>query len=144
MGDLKLPKKTLMLWQIRVLALSLILAFIAFYFFFSIRIFIIIISVLAIIVGLLIFWYLPCYFKTFKLRLTNDGVIIRRGVVIKNSHFLPFSRLIYTQSFTTPLARLFKLRAITLKAARSSLTVPEFDKDIALELIENLSRGVRL
>ena len=142
MGDLKLPKKTLVLWQIRVIALSLILAFIAFYF--SIRIFLIIISVLAIVVGLLIFWYLPCYFKTFKLRLTNDGVIIRRGVVIKNSHFLPFSRLIYTQSFTTPLARLFKLRAITLKAARSSLTVPEFDKDIALELIENLSRGARL
>ena len=122
----------------------MVVIFAAFYFYFKLKIFIIILIFIAALVGLLIFWYLPCYYKSFKIRLTNDGVIIRRGVIIKNSHFLPFSRLIYTQSFTTPISKLLNLRAITLKAARSSIMVPELNKDDAIELIESLSRGTRL
>ena len=44
---------------------------------------------------------------------------------------MPFSRLVYAQSFATPLAKKMGLAALTLKAARSTVIIPEFDaKDI--------------
>ena len=73
--------------------------------------------------------------------MSDDGVIVKRGVIIKSTHFLPFSRLIYTQTITSPIARIFRLKAITLKAARSAVLIPELTKEDADRLLLFLSKG---
>jgi membrane protein YdbS with pleckstrin-like domain len=84
---------------------------------------------------------LPAFLRSYKIRLSKDGVIIRRGVIIKNTHILPFSRLIYTQTLVTPLAKLLKLKAITLKAARSTIVVPEMSAEDVDSLLALLANG---
>ena len=88
-------------------------------------------AVAAAILVLLIFWYLPRYFKSYEILFPKGAVVINRGVFIKTTHIMPFSRLVYAQSFATPLAKKMGLAALTLKAARSTVIIPEFDaKDI--------------
>ena len=88
-------------------------------------------AVAAAILVFLLFWYLPRYFKSYEILFPKGAVVINRGVFIKTTHIMPFSRLVYAQSFATPLAKKMGLAALTLKAARSTVIIPEFDaKDI--------------
>ena len=48
---------------------------------------------------------------------------------------MPFTRMIYTQTFTTPLAKKMGLTAVTLKAARSRIFLPEMTKEDAKAFI---------
>ena len=140
MREYKLPRKTLILWQCRSLAIGILLALLCSYFYFELKPFLIVLLIIAILFVLFTFLYLPLYFKSCKIRRTRDAVIIRSGVIFKNSHILPFSRLIYTQTLVTPLAKILKLKAITLKAARSTIIVPEMsaeDADCLLTLLAN-------
>ena len=82
---------------------------------------------------------MPKFIKSCKITIANDSVIIKRGVLIRNCHILPFSRLIHTQSVATPLARLFRLETVLLKAARFRIFVPELSRDDAESLVRELS-----
>lgn len=143
MREYKLPRKTLILWQCRSLAVGLLLALLCSYFYFELKPFLILLLIIAILFILFTFIYLPLYFRSCKIRRTKDAVIVRSGVLFKNSHILPFSRLIYTQTVTSPVARLLGLKAITLKAARKSLLVPELSIEDADLLIFELENGER-
>lgn len=141
MREYKLPRKTLILWQCRSLAIGILLALICSYFYFELKPFLIGLLIIAVLFVLFTFIYLPFYFKSCKIRRTNDAVIIRSGVIFKNCHILPFSRLIYAQTVTSPVARLMGLKAITLKAARKSLIVPELSCEDADLLLFELEKG---
>ena len=54
---------------------------------------------------------------------------------------MPFSRLIYSQTLNTPLSKPFGVTAITLKAARSFIFVPELSDNDAKELLTILVKG---
>lgn len=141
MKEYKLPRKTLILWQCRSLAIGLLLTLLCYYFYFKLKPFLIALLIIAILFVLFTFLYLPFYFKSCKIRRTNDAVIVRQGVFFKNTHILPFSRLIYAQTVTSPVARMMGLKAITLKAARNSLLVPELSCEDADMLIRELENG---
>ncbi len=141
MKEYNLPRKTLLLWQIRAFAIGVILLSVCAYFSFTLKPFAITAVVLGVIFALVVFWYLPKFFKTCKIQFINGSVVIKRGVFIKNTHILPFSRLIYTQTLVTPIAKLFSLTALTLKAARSYVFIPEMNEEDAKELLEAISRG---
>ncbi len=141
MRDYKLPRRTLFLWQLRTVIIELLLLCVCGYLNLKFRLLLILFIDFTIFFLLLIIWYIPSYFKSCKIRLSNDGIIIRRGVIIKNTHILPFSRLIYTQTLVTPLAKLFGLKAVTLKAARSRLFVPEMNEFDADSLLTALANG---
>lgn len=141
MKEYILPKKTLLLWQIRAVAIGALLLSVSAYFSFAIKPFIIAAGVILVIFGVLVFWYLPKFFKSCKIQFINGAVIVKRGVFIKNTHILPFSRLIYTQTLITPIAKLFGLTAMTLKAARSYIVIPEMTKSDVEELLTAISRG---
>ena len=64
-------------------------------------------------------------------RQEQDEFVIESGVFIKITHILPYSKMIYTQTLTSPLARFFGLKAVTLKAARSQLLIPEVPEEEA-------------
>lgn len=144
MNDLnqyKLPEKTLLLWRIRAVALSVLLLCACIFLKFNSLLLLSLVGAVVIICLLAVLWYLPRLFKTCEIYFVNDAVIIKRGVIIKNTHILPFSRLIYTQTLTTPLARAFGLTAVTLKAARSRIFIPEIKKQDARRLIADLAEG---
>ena len=99
-----IPKKTRFLWQVRISLIGFIP-----------------IAVLLIFV----LWYIPAYFASYEILFPKGAIIINRGIFIRTTHIMPFSRLIYVQSYSTPLAHSMGLAALSLRAARSSVIIPE-------------------
>ena len=129
--ELKLPKKTLDLWKIR-LTIGVLLFFGLFsYFCHGYGWFLIATLVIICLYELAFFWYLPSLFKTYQIKYINGAVAIESGVFIKITHIMPYSKMIYTQTLTSPLARFFGLKAVTLKAARSQILIPEVPEEAA-------------
>ena len=136
-----LPKKTTWLWILRILLVTFILVALCLYFtslFSFLKIAAIVIGVLGLITS---FIYLPFFFKTYKIILSNDAVIVKFGIFIKAEHIMPYKRMIYAQSFETPLARVLGVAAVRLKAARSYLLVAEIEKESARAIIDFLAEG---
>lgn len=141
MKEYTLPRKTLVLWVIRsFLGFAVFFAFCLFLCRFS-DIFRFGMIAVPFLFLFTILFYLPKLFKSCRLLITGEAVIIKRGVFIENCHILPFSRMIYCQTIVTPLARILKLEAVTLKAARSRIFIPELEKETVQELLEELSKG---
>ena len=123
--ELKLPKKTLDLWKIR-LTIGVLLFFGLFsYFCHGYCWFLVVTLIIICLYELAFFWYLPSLFKNYQIKYINGAVIIESGDFIKITHIMPYTKMIYTQTLTSPLARFFGLKAVTLKAARSRLLIPE-------------------
>lgn len=142
MDKATLPKRTLLLWQIRVVMLTVLLVGICLYFkkMFS---FLVGIAIFFAILGfIVIIWYLPTFFKSYEMVFKGEAVIINYGVFIKFSHIMPYSRLIYAQTFATPLARLLGVTALSLKAARSRIIVPEVLLTEAQKVMDSLTGEV--
>lgn len=133
-------KKTLLLWQFRIVMLTTVLVLIALYF--KARFdFLGSVALIIAIIGLaVICLYLPKFFSTYEISSKNDAIIINYGVFVRISHIMPYSRLIYAQGFSTPMARLFGLSAVVLRAARSYLLIPEIPVKDALLLINSLTK----
>lgn len=131
MKENKIPKNTRFLWQIRIGGLGIIPIAALFILSAVSRWFLIPAGVLTVFILLFLLWYLPHYFDSYEILFPKGAVIINRGVFIKTSHIMPFSRLVYAQSFSTPLAKAMGLAAVSLKAARSSVIIPELNvKDV--------------
>lgn len=135
-----LPKKTLWLWQIRVVMLTVLLIGACFYFISFLKILKIIVLVIALLGFVTVIWYLPVLFKSYIILFGRDAIIINHGVFIKFSHIMPYTRLIYAQSFATPIARLFGVTALSFKAARSRIILPEINLLDAEKIISSLTR----
>lgn len=141
MKENTLPKKTNWLWFVRVILITFILVMLCVYFaplFAPLKIAAIVIGILGLIIA---FVYLPFFFKTYKIILSNDAVIVKYGILIKVEHIMPYKRMIYAQSFETPLARILGVAAVRLKAARSYLLVAEVEKESAQSIIDFLAEG---
>ena len=122
--EFKLPKKTLDLWKVR-LTIGVLLFFGLFsYFCHGYGWFLVVTLIIICLYEFAFFWYLPSLFKTYQIKYINGAVIIESGVFIKITHIMPYTKLIYTQTLTSPLARFFGLKAVTLKAARSRHLIP--------------------
>lgn len=134
-----LPKRTLLLWQIRIFIFTAILVFACLYFKNKLSFIASFSFVFAIIGFALIVWYLPKFFKGYQLIFKKEAVIINYGVFMKFSHIMPYSRLIYAQTFATPLARIFGVTVISLKAARSRVIVPEILTQDAQYIMDSLT-----
>lgn len=141
MKENTLPKRTTWLWFVRVIFITFIVSVLCLYFaplFSLLKIAAIVIAVLGVILA---FVYLPFFFKTYKIILSNDAVIVKYGILIKVEHIMPYKRMIYAQSFETPLARILGVTAVRLKAARSYLFVAEIEKESAQAIIDFLAEG---
>ena len=134
-----LPRKTLLLWRIRTSALTVILLLICIYLPLPFDWTLIISSIILFLFSAAFFWYLPKFIKSCRITFANDSVIIKRGVIVENTHILPFTRLIHTQSVQTPLAKLFSLTTVLLKAARFRIFIPELSESDAKSLIRQIS-----
>ncbi len=140
MKENTIPKKTLLLWQIRLGVLGLIPIAALFILSAVSCWFLIPAGVFTVFILLFLFWYLPHYFDSYEILFPKGAVIINRGVFIKTSHIMPFSRLVYAQSFSTPLAKAMGLAAVSLKAARSRVIIPEFSVKDVNYFIDSLAK----
>ena len=138
----KLPKRTLLLWQIRVVMLTTLFVGLCLFYKDVFSFMASVALVIAIIGFAVAVLYLPVFFKGYEMVFKNESVIINYGVFIKISHIMPYSRLIYAQTFATPLARLFGVTAISLKAARSRIIVPEIMLCDAQKVMDSLTSEV--
>ncbi len=137
-----LPTKTLILWEIRVVMLTALLVFCCVYYS-KVMPFLLSVAFIIAVLGLaLVVFYLPKFFATYEIELVGEAIIINYGVFIKSSHIMPYSRLIYAQSFTSPLARMLGVSALSLQAARSRVIIPEIETKEALKVINSLTNEV--
>ena len=141
MPEKKLPVRTLLLWQIRVTVLFVLLGAVCLYFCSVYKWFWVLVTVITAVFLFVILWYLPRFIRNYRIKLIGEAVIIENGVFIKTTHIMPYSRMIYTKSFTTPLAKAMGLTSISLKAARSSIIMPEILVSDAVVLLKLLSKG---
>ena len=135
-----LPRRTAFLWQIRIGGAGFILIIVLCGFSFLTGWLFLAAAVLTALLAVLLFWYLPCYFKSYEILFPKGAVVINRGVLIKTTHIMPFSRLVYAQSFATPLAKRMGLAALTLKAARSRIIIPELNASDVNYFIDFLTK----
>lgn len=141
MREFKLPKRTLLLWQIRVCLIWILLSSFCGLLMPDFKFFLILLFILTVLFVVVIFFYLPKYFSLFKIKCLKDAVVVENGIFIKRCHILPFSRLIYSQTINTPLSKLFGVTAVTLKAARSIILIPELIESDAKEFLTVLVEG---
>lgn len=141
MEELKLPRKTLNLWKIRVTIAVLFIVGIFSYFFHSYDWFLPAILVIICLYEALFLWYLPNLFKGYRIKYINGAVVIESGVIIKMTHIMPYSKMIYAESITSPLAKAMGLSAVILKAARSRILIPELPAADTAKFIKTLAEG---
>lgn len=135
-----LPEKTKYLWQIRCVAFYLLLIALCAYFYPYYKFLLFAGAVITVACIVSVLWYIPKFIGSYIIYFSKESVVIKRGVIIKTTHIMPFSRLIYTQTFTTPIAKLSGLTAVSLKAARSTLIIPEMSLEDAKQMIETVSK----
>ena len=135
------PKRTTFLWQVRILLVTVAIAWLCFNFS-DVLPFLFFIGVAFLAFGILVsFIYIPLFFNSYKIILSNDAVIVKYGVITRVDHIMPFKRMIYAQSHQTPLARLLKISAVRLKAARSYLLIAEISEESVKKIMEFLNEG---
>ena len=130
MSELRLSKITLMLWKIRVTVLTLLLLAVLAYFCHGYGWFLIVILALVCLYEGVMLWYLPKLFRNY-----------RSGVVIKTTHIMPFSKMIYAETITSPLAKLMGIKALSLKAARSRILIPELPEKEVVKFVTAIAEG---
>ena len=138
-----LPKRTLLLWQIRVvMSTTFLILFCLLY----IKAFLVLKIAIWILITLglaIVALYLPLFFKRYEILFQGEAIIVNYGVFIKFSHVMPYPRLIYAQTFATPLARIMGVTALSLKAARSRVIIPEVLLPEALRVLDSLTDEVQ-
>ncbi len=72
--------------------------------------------------------YLRFYFNKYSITVYKGAIIIKSGVIIRTERVLPMPRLIFAESFTTPLAKLLGLSQLSLRAIKVNLNTAELSK----------------
>lgn len=125
------PKKTLLLWQLRVAVAFVVFAAIISWLWFLTTYSTYIVIAAAIVAVAVVFAYLPQYIKRYDITLSENALIIKSGVFITHERIMPYPRLLYTERLRTPLAARFGVSALVLKATRTAAVMLELnDADI--------------
>lgn len=134
----KLPKKTQILWQIRfVLAFALLCAAVAFFSRYTLW-FLLPAAIIATLGLVFAFIFVPFYFNSYKISVDENSITITKGIIIRTTNIMPYPRLVFAQSFTTPISSAMKLKCVMLKAARGWILIPEIENINADYLLDNL------
>ena len=123
----QLPKATLHLWQSRTTIFFVLLLFLLSWLFMFSKWFLLPFSIVLIVSIVFIAWILPRFFQSYKISFDNSSITVSYGIMIKTTHIMPYRKLVYVKTFSTPLSRSFGLSGVILKAARVAVIVPEME-----------------
>lgn len=133
-----LPQKTRILWQIRIVfAFALVCVAVALFSRFTLW-FLLPAAIIATLGLAFAIIYVPFYFKSYKITVDDNSISITKGVIIRTTNIMPYPRLVFAQSFTTPLSSAMKMKCVMLKAARGWILIPEIENINADYLLDNL------
>ena len=141
--DIKLPKRSLRIWQIRTGIVFLLLAAISLLIAVFTKWAWIAFAAVTVIAFLFEFVYLPKLLKSFDIAVGGGAVTVSFGVFMRITAVMPYPKLIFAEAFSSPLARLMKLSSVTLKAAKSRIIIPEIDGSDCENLLKFLSEEQR-
>ena len=85
------------------------------------------------------FFYIPRYFRSYLVEITETALIVKRGVFISRRYILPCPRMIYFDRTQNVADRIFGLYSVRVHAARAKLTIPGLSRNEALKLTMLLS-----
>ena len=123
--EITVPKKTLILWQIRFGILFSVIAG-AISAFSGLSLWVLIASGAIMLFGaLFLFVYLPLYHKSWKIVVLDSTVSVSHGVMIKTTYILPFAKLIFAQRLSTIVSSKMELCMVALKSTRGIVLIPE-------------------
>ena len=83
--------------------------------------------------------FIPRYYHSYLVEITETALIIRRGVFIKRKYILPCPRMIYFDRTQNIADRIFGLYSVRVHAARAKLMVPGLSRNEAIKLTMLLS-----
>lgn len=96
---------------------------------------------LLILIGIiLIFAYIPNYFKAYSISLSQNALIVKSGVLLKTERIMPEPRMLYAESYHTPLSKAFGLSGLMLRASRAATFCAELKEKDINEILKEMSR----
>ena len=129
----KLPKKTLIVWRLRLFLFTIILcAFLGI--FFSLYVFSAVLLLLCFAFSLI---FLPFLIKSYVITVTDAYISVEKGIIIKKTQIMPRKNLVYAESLSLPLSNALGLSAVILKAAKGYCVILEIEKEKADILISS-------
>ena len=137
--EYKLPPKTITLWRLRVCAAALLLCAAFGVLAYEIGVWFLLGT--AFCAAAAIFaavFYIPRYAAGFSLAVSPAAITVKRGVFFKAEHILPSLRLVFTETYVTPLSAAMKLKGLVFQGARVRIILPEIESDKALQITEFL------
>ena len=124
---IKVPQKTVLLWQIRTALASTVFSVLSFYLCLISLYFLIFAVIYCILLILIIFFFIPYHILSYEIEIYENSLVVRRGFIIKAEYIIPFKRFVYATEYSTPISRRFKLSGLTVRISRSILIIPEID-----------------
>ncbi len=85
------------------------------------------------------FYYIPRLWQSYDIEVTENALIISRGVYIRRRYIMPCPRMIYFERTQTILDRFFGVFSVRIHAARARLTVIGLERNEAMRLTALLS-----
>lgn len=85
------------------------------------------------------FYYIPRYYRSYDIEITENALIVSRGVFIRRRYVMPCPRMIYFERTQTVISRFFGLFSVRVHAARARLTILGLSRSEALRLTSLLS-----
>lgn len=85
------------------------------------------------------FYYIPRLWQSYDIEVTENALIISRGVYIRRRYIMPCPRMIYFERTQTILDRFFGVFSVRIHAARARRTVIGLERNEAMRLTALLS-----
>lgn len=92
-----------------------------------------------VILSVAVIFFLFIYQKNYSILLSSKAITIKSGTIIKKERVLPSPRLIFAETYITPLEKLLNLRVIVLRAVKVRLFTMPIDKKAAAEILGEIS-----
>lgn len=141
MPEKKLPLKTVILWQLRIAIFCAVITFAVAFALHRFQGYLFTVTAILVIFAGVAYIYIPALFRSYRIATKNGAVIIEHGVIIKVTHIMPFAKMIYAETLSTPLAKAMGLTALTLKATKTIVFVPEMTAAEVDNLLKNIRGG---
>ena len=132
--QIKLPKAAQYLWQTRIFIIAAAIVYLLMTFVKMTRWIYLPAAIIAGIAALIIFVYIPFFFRSYSIEATSNAIIVKHGVILRSTYIMPHPRMIYAYSYSTPISRRLGLCGIVLKAARGFFIIPDMKKSDAKAL----------
>jgi len=143
MEKFTLTKNVLKVWRclVSVITAGVSLSFCALFYIFPFAAIISLLTILSLYL-FLFFLYLPRYWKTTYIVISDDAVFCAKGIFMRREFVLPRPRIIVVERIRIPFYTYFGLCTIVLRGVGCNLMLPPLETKTSAKLVKLLENGV--